>query len=79
LLFAHDGTFCSPKDLRRAFAEAGVDLDKPVVTTCGGGVTAAVLLFGLHVRGKDDVALYDGSWSEWGADPDTPKELGAAA
>nr|WP_166177044.1 3-mercaptopyruvate sulfurtransferase [Altererythrobacter segetis] len=79
LLFAHDGTFCSTKDLRRAFDEAGIDLDKPIVTTCGGGVTAAVLLFALHLLGKDDVALYDGSWSEWGADPVTPKELGAAA
>jgi thiosulfate/3-mercaptopyruvate sulfurtransferase len=79
LLFAHDGTFCSKKDLRRAFENAGIDLDKPVVTTCGGGVTAAVLLFALHLLGKDDVALYDGSWSEWGADPATPKETGAAA
>jgi len=77
LLFAHDGTFCSKKDLRRAFDEAGIDLDKPIVTTCGGGVTAAVLLFALHLLGKDDVSLYDGSWSEWGADPATPKELGA--
>jgi thiosulfate/3-mercaptopyruvate sulfurtransferase len=79
LLFQHDGTFCRPANLKRAFELAGVDLDKPVVTTCGGGVTAAVLLFALHLLGKDDVALYDGSWSEWGADPATPKELGAAA
>jgi thiosulfate/3-mercaptopyruvate sulfurtransferase len=50
-----------------------------VVTTCGSGVTAAVLLFALHLLGKHDVALYDGSWSEWGADPATPKATGAAA
>ena len=79
LLFAHDGTYADEKDIRRAFAEAGVDLDQPVVTTCGGGVTAACLLFALDRIGKDDVALYDGSWSEWGTDPGTPKELGPPA
>jgi thiosulfate/3-mercaptopyruvate sulfurtransferase len=79
LLFAHDGTYADHRDIRRAFAEAGVDLDRPVVTTCGGGVTAAALLFALDRIGKADIALYDGSWSEWGADPDTPKETGPAA
>jgi thiosulfate/3-mercaptopyruvate sulfurtransferase len=78
LLFQYNGTYCRPANLKRAFAQAGVNLDAPVVTTCGGGVTAAVLLFALHLLGKDDVALYDGSWSEWGADPATPKALGAA-
>ena len=77
LLFQHDGTFCRPANLKRAFELARIDLDKPIVTTCGGGVTAAVLLFALHLLGKERVALYDGSWSEWGADPATPKELGA--
>lgn len=74
-----DGTFRDEAGLRAAFAEAGIDLDRPVVTTCGSGVTAAVLLFAMHLLGKDDVALYDGSWSEWGADPATPKATGAAA
>ena len=66
------------KDLARAFPDAGVDIDQTVVTTCGGGVTAAVLLFALDRLGKSDIALYDGSWSEWGADPGTPKETGPA-
>ncbi len=64
--------------LRAAFEDAGVDLDRPVVTTCGSGVTAAILLFALHRIGKADVALYDGSWSEWGADPAMPKAIGPA-
>ncbi len=71
-----DGTFKSPDALRTAFVEAGVDPDRPVVTTCGSGVTASVLLFALHLIGKRDVALYDGSWSEWSADPTTLKVQG---
>lgn len=73
-----DGTFKDEAGLRAAFAEAGIDLERPVVTTCGSGVTAAVLLFAMHLLGKKDVALYDGSWSEWGADPATPKATGPA-
>lgn len=59
-----------------AAAFAGIDLDAPMVATCGSGVTAAVLAFGAHLLGRE-VAIYDGSWSEWGRDPATPKELGA--
>ncbi len=77
-LFNADGSWKRGEPLRAAFAAAGVDLARPMVTTCGSGVTAAVLLFGAHLLGKDDVRLYDGSWSEWGADPDTPKATGAA-
>jgi len=78
-LFAQDGTFRSPQELRAAFEAAGIDLDRPVVTTCGSGVTASVLLFALHLIGKSDAALYDGSWMEWSADPATPKAQGREA
>jgi thiosulfate/3-mercaptopyruvate sulfurtransferase len=72
-LFNPDNSWKQGDALRSAFEAAGVDLAKPMVTTCGSGVTAAVLLFGAHLLGKEDVTLYDGSWSEWGSDPDTPK------
>lgn len=75
-LFNPDNSWKRGDALRAAFDAAGVDLAKPMVTTCGSGVTAAILLFGAHLLGKDDVTLYDGSWSEWGADPATPKATG---
>ncbi len=73
-----DGTFKRGDDLRKAFEAAGVDLSAPVTGSCGSGMTASVLLFALELLGKHDTALYDGSWSEWGADPDTPKEIGVS-
>ncbi|PZO89741.1 MAG: 3-mercaptopyruvate sulfurtransferase [Sphingomonas sanxanigenens] len=78
LAFNPDGTWKQGDALKAEFEAAGVDLDRGIVTTCGSGVTASVLAFGLALLGKKDVALYDGSWSEWGGDPSTPKELGAA-
>lgn len=77
-LYNPDGTLWSEEELREAFRSAGVDLDRPVVTTCGSGMTACILALALDRLGKDDVALYDGSWTEWGADPATPKATGPA-
>ncbi len=76
--FRADNAHKQGAELRAAFATAGVDLSKPLVATCGSGVTACVILFGAHLLGKVDLSLYDGSWSEWGADPATPKAQGAA-
>lgn len=68
-----------PSDaLAARFAAAGIDTAKPVVTTCGTGVTAAILALALYQLGRRDVAVYDGSWSEWGGLADTPPALGPA-
>ena len=71
-LLNDDGTLRSADQLRALFTEAGVNLDEPVVTSCGSGVSAAVLLLGLDALGHEDNTLYDGSWSEWGSRQDTP-------
>ena len=70
-----DGTLLPPAALRDVFDKAGVDPGRPVVTTCGSGVSAAVLALGLHVQGLTDVPVYDGSWTEWGGSRDTPIEI----
>ena len=72
-----EGTLKSAEALRAAFAGAGVDLDAPIVTSCGSGVTAAVLALALARLGREDVAVYDGSWTEWGGRADTPVVDGA--
>ena len=71
-------TFLPADALAAKFETAGVDLKKPVVTSCGSGVTAAILALGLHLIGHEDVAVYDGSWAEWGLPGDTPVETGPA-
>jgi thiosulfate/3-mercaptopyruvate sulfurtransferase len=72
-----DGTMKDAASLKAAFEGAGVDLAKPIVTTCGSGVSAALLALALARLGRDDVPVYDGSWTEWGGLPDTPVVTGA--
>jgi len=76
-LLNEDGTMRPPAALRTIFADAGVDLSKPAITTCGSGVTAAILSLALERIGKADHSLYDGSWSEWGMYADLPIATGA--
>ncbi len=70
------GALKPASELRAAFEGAGVDVEKPVITTCGSGVTACVLALGLAVLGNEYVSVYDGSWAEWSAIPDAPVSTG---
>lgn len=75
-LLKADDTMKSQDEMRQVFVEAGVDLGKPVITSCGSGVTAAILSLGLTRMGKTDHSLYDGSWTEWGMFPTLPIATG---
>ncbi|HXE03370.1 MAG TPA: 3-mercaptopyruvate sulfurtransferase [Methyloceanibacter sp.] len=75
-LLNKDGTLKTAPEIERLFEEAGVDLSKPVVASCGSGITASVLALGLAEIGHRRAAVYDGSWSEWGADQNLPIETG---
>lgn len=76
-LVSEDGTFRKKGELAEVFRSAGINLDKKVTTTCGSGVTAAILTLGLTIVGARDLSLYDGSWSEWGSREDTAIDAGS--
>jgi thiosulfate/3-mercaptopyruvate sulfurtransferase len=77
-LYREDGRFKPLEEIARLFEAAGIDPAQPFVASCGSGVTANSLIFAAHLLGNDQAKLYDGSWSEWGGDPATPKVLGPA-
>jgi thiosulfate/3-mercaptopyruvate sulfurtransferase len=72
-----DGRMAEPAEIERAFRDAGVDPQGPIVTSCGSGIAACIAALGLATLGRWDVAVYDGSWTEWGSRPDTPIVTGA--
>ena len=74
-----DGRLRPAEEIGAAFLRAGIDLDQPLIASCGSGVSAAILLLGLEQLGKQDGVLYDGSWSEWGSCSDLPVQTGPAA
>jgi thiosulfate/3-mercaptopyruvate sulfurtransferase len=76
-LLQPDGTLRTPADIAAAFSASGIDLARPVITSCGSGITAAILSLGLTLAGARQHALYDGSWTEWGGTPDKPVVTGA--
>jgi thiosulfate/3-mercaptopyruvate sulfurtransferase len=76
-LVGPDGTLLPPDRLREKIAASGIDLSRPIVSTCGSGTSACSLLHALHLLGHHDTALYDGAWSEWGGRDDTPIARGA--
>ena len=69
-----NGRLAPRAQIEKAFKESGVDLEQPTITTCGSGITAAILSFALEAIGKEPKGLYDGSWAEWGSRPDVPVE-----
>lgn len=75
-LVGADGTMRGPAELAQRFADAGIDVNRPVVTSCGSGLTACALALGLHLLGNRSAAVYDGSWTEWGAPDGPPVERG---